>query len=101
KSYDDAIGDLVKTLLRIPQELLPQMFASIRDILPKIGKDAGGDIGHAASQSFWKDFELYFKQGMPHEIAKRLKPVFGQAFEGMGFTVDRFNEIWAALSDMD
>jgi hypothetical protein len=101
KAYDSAIGDLVRTLLRIPTEFLPQMFASIGELLPKVGKDAGGDIGRAASQSFWKDFQLWFQQGMPRDLAEHFRPIFAQAFEGMGFTVSRFNEIWAALQDMD
>jgi hypothetical protein len=101
KTYDDAFGDLVRTLLRFPVEVLPAAFASIGDIIPRVGREVGGDMGRAASQTFWRDFSLWFEQGMPREIASRFQPILEQAFTGVGFTVQRFNDIFDQLQDLD
>jgi hypothetical protein len=100
-TYDQFFGGYVSILLKFPTEVLPKVIASLSTILPRVGLDAGGDIGHAASKSFWQNFQLWLSQGMPREIAGQFKPVFAQAFEGMGLTVSKFNEIWDALQGMD
>jgi hypothetical protein len=100
-AFDATYHDFTRTLLRFPLEVLPRTFAQIGDILPQVGKEAGGDMGRAASGAFWKDFELWFRQGMPRELAEKFRPVFAEAFTGMGFTITRFNDIWEQLQLLD
>ncbi|HEV8232720.1 MAG TPA: hypothetical protein VGQ75_10270 [Thermoanaerobaculia bacterium] len=101
QAYDDAFGDLVRTLLRFPVEVLPAAFATIGDIIPRVGREVGGDMGRAASQTFWRDFQLFFEQGLPRAVSESFRPIFAHAFEAMGFTLNRFNDIWAALGELD
>lgn len=100
-AFAQTYGDFLHTLLRFPTSVLPAMFSAIGDVLPRIGKEAGGDIGRAASDYFWRDFQLWFQQGMPRELAGHFRPVFEQAFTGMGYTVSRFGDIWDQLQLLD
>lgn len=72
-----------------------------RDLQPIIGKDIGGDVGHAASKDFWTDFNNWVAQGLPKEMAERFFAPLESGFVALGVSATRFQQVWEMLQNAD
>lgn len=101
-SFDTFYNGYLKILMKFPMEILPN-FLQTFDFEPRVGQKErpGTDFGRAASRMFFEDFRLYIEGGLPRELAGRFSTYFQEAFTGMGWTLDRFNEVWRDLEGLD
>jgi hypothetical protein len=98
-TFNMTYDGFAKVLLKL-QDFVPDFLRNMNITFTR-GLESGGYIGRAASAHFMEHLERLITEGIPSEVGRQFKPVFAAAFESMGFTTERFNEIWGDLAEMD
>jgi hypothetical protein len=97
--FDKFYNGFSLILLKV-QNFIPD-FVRNMDISFTRGLDQGGYIGRAASANFAKHLDRLINEGIPSEVGRAFRPAFEAAFQQMGYSIERFGELWKMLEGMD
>lgn len=98
-TFDQFYGGFMKILLKFSEQILPKISKVFQPIVGRF--EDGADLGFEASEKFAEELDRYFKVGLPHQIADKFSKYISTAFQSVGFSLDRFSQIWSRLSNMD
>lgn len=65
------------------------------------GPSGAGGGGYLNAQQWTNAMQGWINQSLPQSIMEQFRPALASMFEGMGLTVDKFNEIWKRAENMD
>ena len=94
----------IQVLMRFPREFREGLMAVVRNadsFFPRVGLEAGGDIGRAASAHFMEHFNDWVNGRLPRDIAATFFEPLAEAFQSQGLSTERFHAIWDELQQLD